>query len=74
LRGGLAGEWDRIAAPVARTAIASPARQNGRTTPPRLHDAEADGWEAEYDPVKHRQEMARKQIGESRTPDSLAWR
>jgi hypothetical protein len=43
-------------------------------SPPRLHDAEADGWEAEYDPVKHRQEMARKQIGESRTPDSLAWR
>jgi hypothetical protein len=35
-------------------------------------DAPEDG--ETYDPVKAGQEMARKQIGESRTPDSLAWR
>jgi hypothetical protein len=30
--------------------------------------------EEHYDPVKHGQDMAKQQIGEGRTPDSLAWR
>lgn len=33
-----------------------------------------DREETEYDPEKHGQEMARRQIGESRNPDSDAWR
>ena len=46
------------------------AAELARTVSLRAGDRE----EAEYDPVKDGQERAKQQIGESRTPDSLAWR